>query len=372
MELDWESYVQSVARTNLATGKTVSPEVIQPLPTIDLLLRPPIPLDTKSIGLLHHYTTHTCTTLTDPKAIDVWRKSIPQMAVSHPFLMHGILALSALHLRTLQPHRAAELGAIAITSEQAALPSFRRLVANLDPGNENIHAVFAFSTFVVPYMLGISGTFDDAIGRIPRIGEPHWFHAMRGWAALLKDHWKIIFDGPFKPVMGRTPDIIEYAFNPEDAHLASLHGMLTSSPSASEKDIEDLETCRSALDEWRRVCALPFAPSRTVSLGVSLFVWPGTVSEEYVQLLHEKRPEALVILAHYCVLLKRLGALWFLKGAGDKLMNAVVEELDEEWHPWMRWAMDQSSEPLSDPLYQPKAQRGSEHFSAKVRTPYMG
>ena len=276
------------------------------------------------------------------------------MALAYPFLMEGILALSALHLASYQPHRAVELSALALASEQTALPSYRQLVANFDPNNENIHAIFAFSTFVVPYMLAVAGSFEGGIGQIPRLGEPHWFHAIRGWAALLKKNWQVIYDGPFRPVMGQTPEKIENAFNPEDAHLARLHEMLIPTSTATEKDVEDLNVCGAALDEWRRVSALPFASSKTVTLGVSLFVWPGTVSEEFIRLIHEKRPEALVILAHYCVLLKRLGGLWFLKGAGDRLMNAIVQEVGEEWSSWMKWATDQSSIPLDNPLYQPE------------------
>lgn len=278
--------------------------------------------------------------------------------------MHGLLAISALHLASHQPHRQVELCAKALASEQAALPSYRQILAETDPKNENIHAVFAFSTFVVPYMLAISGTFESGVGNIPRLGEPHWFHAIRGWSALLVNNWKAIYDGPFQAVMGRTPDKVEYWFNPDDEYIAQLHGMLIPNPSASKKDVQDLKVCGVALDEWRRVSAIPYANSRTVTLGVSLFVWPATITNEFIQLIHESRPEALVILAYYCVLLRKLGGIWFLKGAGERLMQAIVEEVGEEWSPWMKWATDQSSEPLDNPLIQPTEEPRSQLFDS--------
>lgn len=90
-------------------------------------------------------------TVANLKAADIWRTEIPRMGLHHPFLMHGTLAISALHLSLSLPGRAHELSEAAAKEEQLALPTFRELVARGAKGD--IHAVFGFSGLVFIYIL---------------------------------------------------------------------------------------------------------------------------------------------------------------------------------------------------------------------------
>jgi hypothetical protein len=89
--------------------------------------------------------------MTSDYVIEVLGTGIYLMAFIHPFLMSGRLAVSALHLSRLVPARFEEISAIAIKEEHAALPSFRALLAEMNP--KNIHAVFAFPTTIIPYIM---------------------------------------------------------------------------------------------------------------------------------------------------------------------------------------------------------------------------
>ena len=60
-----------------------------------------------------------------------------------------------------------------------------------------------------------------------------------------------------------------------------------------------------------------------------------------MKLVYERRPEALVVLAMYCVLLKQADWVWFLRGVGVKMLVAIEEELDTDWKPWIQWALEQ-------------------------------
>jgi len=113
-------------------------------------------LDTQSQELLHHYTSTVCVTMSRPSQLDIWRCEMPRMGLAHPFLMHGLLAVSALHLSVMVPSRTKRFIAIAIEEEHQALPSFRSLLASNSP--ESTHAVFAFSGAVIPYILATTIT----------------------------------------------------------------------------------------------------------------------------------------------------------------------------------------------------------------------
>lgn len=57
-------------------------------------------------------------------------------------------------------------------------------------------------------------------------------------------------------------------------------------------------------------------------------------------MIYERDERALVILAHYCVLLKKVDHVWYLKGLGKGLLESIWEVLGEEWRPWVRWARE--------------------------------
>ena len=81
---------------------------------------------------------------------DTWQVAIPQLAYSTEFLMHGILALSALHSAYLKPQRLSHYLALSGFHMSLGLRSFRRTL--LSPSSENCHALFCFSGLVMVYI----------------------------------------------------------------------------------------------------------------------------------------------------------------------------------------------------------------------------
>lgn len=110
----------------------------------------------RSRELLYHYTSIVCKTITSNHVIEILGTEIHRMRFTHPFLMSGTLAVSALHLSRLVPARCEELSAIAIKAKHAALPSYQSALAEINPSN--IHAVFAFSSTVIPYIMASTPT----------------------------------------------------------------------------------------------------------------------------------------------------------------------------------------------------------------------
>ncbi|KAF2249380.1 hypothetical protein BU26DRAFT_317700 [Trematosphaeria pertusa] len=298
------------------------------------------PLDLESMELLHHYTSVAFLTIGPCRNMHIWQIEIPRLALSHDFLMRGLLALSAVHLATLQPHRSLQLRRRAATAELTALPSFREHTSTTK--SENIHAVFAFAGFLPPYLLAQSGWLDAPRGRIPSLDDdrPHWFLFIRGLTGLLARSLPEIAKGPFGPTLTRTVAPVDCSRNPEDSHLAEVYPLLQPTASSTPTDKEALSVCRGAIDELRRVAALPYSPCRTLEARAMAYIWPGSVSHDFVNLLHSRRPEALVILAHYCVLLKQLNWCWYLRGVGDAMLGAIDHELGDRWRHWITWALD--------------------------------
>ncbi|PVH72303.1 hypothetical protein DL98DRAFT_74695 [Cadophora sp. DSE1049] len=56
-------------------------------------------LNLVDLEFLHNYCTSTALTLhRDPPTIRLWSITVPQFGFAHDYVMHGILALSALHM----------------------------------------------------------------------------------------------------------------------------------------------------------------------------------------------------------------------------------------------------------------------------------
>jgi hypothetical protein len=320
--------------------------------------------------LLHHYTTHVSGSLSGNRSPNLWRYELPYLALEHPFLLSGILALSALHLSIMSPHRKHQLQSLAIAKETSALPTFRQYMSI--PKVENIHATFAFAGCVIFYMmvspempysknLGQHGMVDKY--RLPTRNDkhPHWFLAVRGVVALLADNRMELLKGPFAPLINRNPETTFASDNPVDDVLERLEEMFETSlppsiplssttrpinsfPLSSPREKSDA-VCRKALDELRIISALPYTPHGTLDLKSSAHMWPGTIDQDFVELIFDRNPKALVILTYYCVVLKRNNGLWYLRGLGTGLLRSIWEELGEEWRPCIQWALDQPETP---------------------------
>ncbi|TVY51462.1 Sterol uptake control protein 2 [Lachnellula cervina] len=301
-------------------------------------------MDLRSAEILHHYQTVVSFMITGPKVVHVWQTTIPHMALEHKFLMHGILALSALNLSVLIPARKDELVTFAMISEQLALPPFRSYLAD-DQKKGNLHAVFAFSHFVVPYMLNMSGSLEGPMGKVPSYeGQPHWFHALRGYMAFLYNNWDALVTGPLGYQMVKSPITPDNKRDhPEDVHLAKIHEILKPGPELTARDKWELEVCGTALEELRQLWSGPYMLGKMGIVGM-IYLWPSKVSKEYISLMHKRRPEALVILAHYALLVKRMNMLWYLRGVGAKLLVAINDELAEQYKPYVEWAMNEPVE----------------------------
>lgn len=77
----------------------------------------------------------------------VWMQYVPQQARKHAFLMHGILALSALHLAYLSGYQDSKYLQLCDKHQTIALKRFREILSgDIDPSVSD--ALFALSATI--------------------------------------------------------------------------------------------------------------------------------------------------------------------------------------------------------------------------------
>jgi hypothetical protein len=264
----------------------------------------------------------------------IWQELVLQMAHKTEYLMHGMLAVSALHLAHLQPDRRNELVRRASRLKDIALRSYRQSTGLKDP--TAVHAAVALSGFIVQYVLALSGR---EIGRVPSLDDSsaHWFHLTRGLIKLAAVNVHYLQQGPFRRLMEPRggPETDKLEKNPHDIHLVKLNQLVD-----QMADQDAMIVCKQALDKLRQVGGISISETLRVGLMTGIHIWPGVVSHEFVVLLHERRSEALVILAHYCVLLKQVDLCWYTRNVGEQLLLGISEVLDPKFKPWIEWALN--------------------------------
>lgn len=306
-------------------------------------------LQVQDLELLHHWTVSACHGFGDkPEDVKPWQVEMPQVACNQPFLMRGILAVSALHMSRVLPDKSQEYLVRAVHHHNLALPSYRYIIEDLrnKMTEENCHAVIGFAsltsayTFAEPHPLETTHIIDVS----PRKGVPEWLHLLRGARQILDvgKHW--ISKGPMAFQVRSIQGDIDLSCNPEDYRLAALETLVDGRDSSCPLPEREMEAYRITLRLLRESAAIPLQPSQTFGIKLSLFRWVELIPQVYLELLGELRPHALILLAHFCILLGRSGAhYWYMAGAAERLISAIQDNLDEEWWSWIAWPLQMVS-----------------------------
>lgn len=111
---------------------------------------------------------------------------------------------------------------------------------------------------------------------------------------------------------------------------------------------EDRRVFDEALDALRYVFTLttfvsrPSSPSSkpNISACFATLLWLTRIPSRFGEMVEEKSPPALVLVAVYCVLLKRVDGVWWIKGKAENLLSVLREELGGgSWDQWLHWPL---------------------------------
>lgn len=287
------------------------------------------------LELLHHFTTETCFTLSDRReSHELWRITVPQEAFNYDFLMRGILAISALHLSVLRPDKQDHYTQIAVKQQDIALSSFRSIMSEID--QSNCDAFFALSSLIVVYGFE-SPKASSSLGLFDYKGShsDEWLPLIRGVNSVIQSVWEWIKIGRMRGLLHdhqqETPQTsLPPVLDTQLTHLDTL----CNNASGGEESITAYRTAVGQL----RWCFVRMNNRPPYECEVSIaFLWPVMIPPEFVSRLNAKEPLALIILAHYCVILHHLDDYWWMNGWAMHTITNIHSELGEEWRAWIEW-----------------------------------
>ncbi|UKZ94598.1 uncharacterized protein TrAFT101_009459 [Trichoderma asperellum] len=328
-------------------------------------------LEAIHLELLHNFTTLTSQTLSgDPVLKNLWRINVPKVGFSHDFVMRSIFALSALHMSLFASEKREFYLNIARSEHGAALREISSVLSHVTA--ENCSAIYITATLTFIYAWACPRQPGDFF-LVSNSGVAEWVFLMQGVRSISETWRTELRQGPFSPMFRLGHSRMEYGsgnYRTSAAWLSSVeHTQLmylrrtviqatsdTLAATIYQESIENLETCFcSVLGASSNSSpgqsgnpmsphdvigggALPVAP---VVLTSTIYAWLYRMDHGFIELLVRRDSLALVIFAHFCVLIKFLSGCWWMYGWSTHLLQEIWDLLDEEHRLWIRWPIEE-------------------------------
>ncbi|POR37811.1 Sterol uptake control protein 2 [Tolypocladium paradoxum] len=304
----------------LVESRSAPPVVVQPT------FRPG-DINKTDMELLWFFTVNTCSSFSVEggkrrPAEEVMRNVVVKHAFETPFLMHSLFALASLHRQVLQldfdrcralEHRDAAFTGYQWAVEHPTAPVYPALVA---------HSLLLTAITAQNF-------------REPDSGELYiinWMLIWRGIGAIFerthmsKDNLAAMASSGLQTLFHRPKMDLEDAA----AHVPGNLQLMIDTIQHGEEDHVDRPTYYAAL----RYLASLYQNLRNGGFGalmkLRIITWFTFLPQRFVELVRDRRPRALIIIAHYAAFLKLLGEVWWLQGVGDRSLQDLCEYLD---HP---------------------------------------
>jgi hypothetical protein len=253
--------------------------------------------------------------------------------------MHGILACAGLHLAYLNPSHERKYTIRASTHQDVAMPLFRAAIAKVD--DDSCDAVLLFTHLLVIYTWATEKQ-DERLLLVEADGQdifPAWLYFLRSGCSLLCKVWDRIETGPVK-ALAKAWDIPIPERNSKTDLVIHLLSVI---PDQTSSDAWPMEECQiyhdAAVQLGTAFSSIPLSEAYTT--WDAMRIWPMYISVEFCALLKSSHPGALILLAHYCLLLQRVQLHWYFEGRATRLLSTILDRLDARWHYYIKWPLEE-------------------------------
>ncbi|CAI7603156.1 hypothetical protein PCG10_010222 [Penicillium crustosum] len=263
----------------------------------------------------------------------VWEIMVLQEALQEPFLMHGILGLSALHLSHLRADNSqAKWLSIAMSHKNVAISMFSEQLSNID--RSNVKAMMSFAGLVVAFSLGSALTSGSPEG--PSLNSLiEIFTLSRGVQAVVNAEPDFLRQSNFAPLFDVTapqiswPDHVLVAFDRLEKLNAQCGQQIAHHNTAIYERV---------ITYLRELAAFTLLQPTSMTLAGGFAI---RAPEVYLSDLTSRQLYSLVVLAHYCGFLHMAQQNWCVGSWGRVVLGEIQQLLPPDWQHHIEWPVKQ-------------------------------
>ncbi|KAI1140285.1 hypothetical protein F5Y05DRAFT_312120 [Hypoxylon sp. FL0543] len=305
-------------------------------------------LTVDDLELLHHYLTDA--QLSQGHKV-LWQVKVPRLAFTHHYALHLLLAISALHMMRLEPDRSEHFRKLADTHHSIGIRQATELFPHLS--KDNCSALYVAAALACSCSFarkpGLGNLLVVADGR-----EVPWLDLLRGVRLIVENiGLEHVFSGvlaPFPPAQSKDPpatDALEVEFVPWEEPLSKLWTLVSTAPTSTHEFYNSTLGCLSwCFQETFGTSACP--KTEIIGKFEVIIAWLYKLEDHFVRLLRGKQPTALIILAHFAILLSTLEYCWFVQGWAIHVSRGIADVLDSSYQHWLQWPNEQIERSLKN------------------------
>lgn len=253
-----------------------------------------------------------------------------RLALKFPWLLHAILAISSRHLAVLRPENSSFYLAEAFQLQSQAITMFNSERLHID--ETNCSAALFFSSILGRHMLVDTLAGLESDGSVLLDNYCHYVQIHRGLRAIASDSWPLLPGSEIYPFLLFSG--LQRPRKARGAELTDLHCWVQES---QDLDEETLEVCVEAVN-LLQVGLDEISATRVEERRYQMaFIWSVCNRAKFNDLVAQRLPQALVILAHYAALLHHAKSIWQIGDAGYRFLHTICSVLGPSYENQLWW-----------------------------------
>ncbi|OBT69394.1 hypothetical protein VE03_01135 [Pseudogymnoascus sp. 23342-1-I1] len=326
----------SVKFSNSTSASYSHYPISPPLPVTppqDVIAVPSETVQWDELELMHHFSTATYTSAANRDDLRrMWQIQVPRMALKKKYLLHSIFSTAALHIAHSHPEKQSLYIDKAIRYHHLAIQGFSLELQSIT--QENSTSLFTCATLTVLFAFSLTMLRPHEEPMRPIEELLGIFTLLRGTPFVIGEMWNWVRESEIAPLFaGRE---VDDSIVLSDDITAALK-LLEDRNQLTAKSESERETYALAIQGLKKCFRVISSKDRYNGM---VFQWPISVSKEYIALLRSREQMALVILAHYAVILDEIRDTWWMMGWGSKLIQESNQVVEDEWKSLLVWPMD--------------------------------
>ncbi|KAI0472104.1 hypothetical protein GGR56DRAFT_682502 [Xylariaceae sp. FL0804] len=303
-------------------------------------------------ALFHHFIKSTAVDHADDDATAaVWSGPVADMATRHPYLLHQVLALAALHRRAACPEQAEALGRTAAEHQLRAIPLFRDALAAMTDEEDDVLPLFTCACLIVPYHFAAAR---DPLALLLNEEEgegqgapPQWLLLIEGTTLITNRHGPRIVRSALRPLLGSLIPLALDDVDEDSAGDRALRRLRREIPAVVAAAAATLppggrgDEYARVIDVLRFMYTLSARAETVLDRKNAALRFPPFLGPEIKGDLARRRPAALVVMAFWFVLLHRVEDRWWLRGKIVPVVAKIEELLAPEHRHLIAYPLEQ-------------------------------